>query len=115
MTPGKTLLVATFAVALSTAALSTTSGYGTLLFLYVVLGAWSMVAAVTSPNFADTHHGAVWGVTLIVNVLAFLIPASVIWGLCRKRWPVAGSVVLCVWFVFYIAALFALFPATDGP
>jgi len=91
------------------------TGYGTVLFQVVVLGAWGIVAAVTSTTFADQHHGPMWFVALILNVTLFLLPALAIFYLSRNRWPRLGAVGLSVWAAFYLLALFVLFPATDGP
>lgn len=65
-------------VALSTLILPSVKGYGTVLFQTVVLGAWGILAATTSDQYADPHHAQVWTLALVLNVLMFLIPASLI-------------------------------------
>ncbi len=102
-------------VALSTAVLPSVTGYGTTLFQIVVLGAWSIVAHLSSGAFADQHQGPVWFVTLILNVVLFLVPALAVYVPGRKRLPMLTVVVLLSWLSFYLASLFFLSPATDGP
>lgn len=102
-------------VALSTLLLPWIKGYGTVLYQFVVLGAWGVVAAVTSGRYADLHHGPVWVVALLINVICFLVPAWLFWLAARRRWPSAVEVGIGLWCAFYIACLFILFPATDGP
>ena len=108
-------LAALLVVAASTALLPSISGYGTSLFQIVVLGGWSIVAAVTSGSFADLHHFPVWSVAAILNLGLFALPAFAIVLLTRKRRPLFGASLVAVWLVFYLACLFVLFPATDGP
>ena len=115
LTPAKTLIATAGAVGASTALLPSISGYGTLLFQLVALGGWGIVAAITSDAFADAHHSWVWSVAFVLNLLLFLVPASIIWLYGRRRWPFACSMVLAGWCLFYLASLFVLFPATDGP
>ncbi len=102
-------------VGLSTLKLSTISGYGTVLFQIVALGAWGVVASVTSEVFADQNNTIVWVTALVINVFLFVIPAIAFWLVLKKRWPLIYVGVLLVWFLFYLSALFFLFPATDGP
>jgi hypothetical protein len=113
--PTKVLLVAVGLVGASTAILPTVGGYGTILFQVVALGAWGIVAAVTSGLYADTHHPVVWSVAFFLNVVLFIVPAGIIWLAGRRRWPVGSSAVISAWCAFYLASLFLLFPATDGP
>src|SRR5947208_3374105 len=94
--PTKILLATAGLVGASTAVLPSVTGYGTILFQVVALGAWGIVAAVTSGLYADTHH-------------------PVIWLSGRRRWTSGSSVVILAWCTFYLASLFWLFPATDGP
>jgi hypothetical protein len=109
------LLVTSGAVGASTAFLPAVGGYGTVLFQLVALNAWGIVAALTSQAYADRSPGSIWLVALFLNVVLFLVPAIAMWLITRKRWPKAGNVMLMVWCVLYLAALFVLFPATDGP
>ena len=114
-TPTKVLLAAAGAVGASTGALPSVTGYGTVLFQVVALGAWGLVAAATSGMFADTHRPVVWSVAFLLNVLLFVVPAGLIRLASRKRWPIGSSITILAWCVFYLASLFWLFPATDGP
>jgi hypothetical protein len=113
--PKSVLLFTAGAVGASTVFLPSVTGYGTVLFQAVALGAWGIVAALTSGKYADLHHAPVWSAAFILNLILFLIPALIIWIVFRNRSPKACSSALLVWFVFYIASLFFLFPATDGP
>jgi hypothetical protein len=109
------LLLCGAVVAVSTLLLPWVRGYGTIQYQMVVLGAWGVVAAITSGRFADLHHGPVWAVALLINVLCFLLPAGLFFLAARRRWPGAVGVGIGLWCVFYLACLFILFPATDGP
>jgi hypothetical protein len=102
-------------VAGSTAGLPYVTGYGTGLFQLVVLGAWSIIAHLSSGMFADQHHGVLWAVAFLLNIFCFAVVALPLWLLTRKRFPRWGSIFLICWTVFYVAMLFILFPATDGP
>lgn len=113
--PTKILMATAGAVGASTALLPSITGYGTVLFQLVVLGAWAIVARVASGAYADTHHAPVWILALVINVFLFLVPAATVWLLSRRRWPVACSIALVAWCGFYLASLLVLFPATDGP
>ena len=109
------ILAAMAVVATSTILLPEVTGYGTVLYQYVVLGAWQVVAMTSSGTFADQHHSALWAVALILNVLLFLTPVVVVGAIALNRWPRTFRVCLILWTVFYLCALFFLFPATDGP
>ena len=111
----KAYLASSAAVAASTFALPSATGYGTNLSQIVVLSAWSLIALVTSGEFADNHHVIVWLLAGLINVFLFSIPAAVAYALLRNRNSVVCIAVLMVWLVFYLACLFVLFPATDGP
>src|SRR5712691_11253300 len=106
ISPTKVLWATTGAVGASTAILPAIAGYGTNLFQVVVLGAWGVVAALTSDVYADTHHGPLWLVALLLNLVLFLIPGVVIWLVCRRRWPTTCSGAIAVWCCFYLACLF---------
>jgi len=108
-------LVAALVVLISTAALPFITGYGTNLFQVVALGALSLVASLTSNKFADLGHWAVWLVAGILNVVLFSIPAFVLFFATRKRPGVFFALPVSLWLMFYLACLFVLFPATDGP
>jgi hypothetical protein len=115
LSPNRTLLTSLGVVAASTIALPWVGGYGTILFQVIVLGAWALLAKITSQQYADLHHAPLWALALIFNIVAFAIPATLVWALTRTRWPRASSYLMLSWCAFYIAALFVLFPATDGP
>jgi hypothetical protein len=111
----KAIITSGAIAAASTAGLAGVRGYGTVLFQTVVLGAWSIVAHFTSDLFADQHHGIVWIVALLLNTLGFAIVGMPIWLISRSRLPKSGPVLLICWTVLYLAMLFIVFPATDGP
>jgi hypothetical protein len=108
-------LICTIVVAASTIVLPTVGGYGTVIFQIVVLGAWGILAAVRSGQYADFHHGQLLSSALALNVLIFLIPAAILWLITRRKWPAPGAVVITVWCALYLSFLFFLVPATDGP
>lgn len=113
-TPKQILLGATGAVAASTALLPALTGYGTALYQAVALVSWAIVARVVSSRFADQHDAVVWIVAVVVNGLFFFAPAWLTYAATRTRWPRVGIAMLIAWCLFYLAALFYLFPATDG-
>jgi len=77
--------------------------------------AWSRVAAATSGVFADHHHEVVWPAALLLDLAAYGLPAILL-RLCVKRATILVRVgVVSVWTAFYLASLFVLFPAPDGP
>lgn len=115
ITPNAVLVSTTSIVGLSTSLLPSITGYGTVLFQIIVLGAWRIVAGLTSGEFADHHHGPVWFTALLLNLAVFLVPAIAGWLLLRRRVPALCSVVVSCWCLFYLASLFILFRATDGP
>ena len=115
LSPTRTLWVSSLLVAASTLALPFVSGYGTTLSQTVVLGAWSIVAAITSDAFADLHKPLVWLVAVVLNVLLFLVPAAAILLATRGVRVAIRTVALLGWLVLYVASLFVLFEATDGP
>ena len=102
-------------VVASTVGLARVTSYGTILYQLVVLGAWTILAKLTSGVYAHTHLPVLWIVTSATNLMVFLIPEAVIWFSTRKRWPVICFIATCVWCGFYLLSLFWLFPATDGP
>ena len=114
-TADKVFLISSGAVALSTAGLPYVTGYGTRLFQLVLLGAWYLLAHLSSGMFADQHHAILYVVALFLNLVVFLVVAFPVWVLCRNRGPRSGSFVIASWVVLYLAMLFVLFPATDGP
>ena len=114
-TPRRVLLTSAAVVGASTALLPSVTGYGTVLFQLVALGAWSIVAQLSSGRFADLHHGPVWAVAFCLNLTLFLIVAVPIYRFTRGRVPLAGVIALASWMLFYLGCLFVLFPATDGP
>ena len=115
LTPSRMFWASCVLIIGCSSALPFVGGYATNLFQTVVLGAWSIVASITSDAFADRHKVVVWLVAAALNVTLFSIPAVGVLVVTRGRWPIVGTVVLILWLLFYIASLFFLFPATDGP
>jgi hypothetical protein len=111
----KTATAATGVVALSTGALPFVTGYGTVLSQLVVLGAWSLVASATSGSFANHHHEVVWPVALLLNLLGYAAPMVLVRFCLKWTSPAVRVGWIIVWTVLYLASLFVLFPATDGP
>ena len=112
--PDRAILLAALVVAASTALLAWVGGYGTVLYQVVTLGSWAILSAATSDQYADSHHGALWTIALIVNLLIFLAPATLLWLTTRRRWPAVSAALLVAWCIFYLLCLFLLFPAPDG-
>ena len=102
-------------VAACTLLLPTVSGYGTVWSQWLQLGAWTIVAKFTASNFADLHRNWVEGLTIVLSVVAFAIPAGFAWTAIGSQWPRLFRIVLIAWTIFYLAALFFLFPAFSGP
>jgi hypothetical protein len=69
----------------------------------------------SSGMFADQHHGPVWVVAFLLNILCFCTVAAPLWLVTRKRLPKLTMLFIICWTAFYLAMLFILFPATDGP
>jgi hypothetical protein len=115
LTPNCTLLLCVGVVAASTVVLPWVGGYGTVLFQLVALGAWGLLAAITSDVYADLHHGWLWLIALFLNLLFFLVPAVLWWLVTRRRWPSTASVGLVAWCAVYLSFLFIFWRATDGP
>ena len=113
--PKRTLLICAIVVGLSTFILPLVKGYGTDLNQLVVLGAWGILAAITSDQYADSHQAQVWTIALLLNLLIFLIPAGLLWLVTRRKWGPQGVVATAVWCAVYLSCLFWAFPATDGP
>ena len=107
------LLAVTLLVGLSTAAFPfvDASGGGTNLFVIVGVFGFSVAGAMTSFQYADTHHALGWCCALVLNLFFFLIPAAGIWRAARHRSQAWCSVAIIGWCVFYLASLFWLFPA----
>lgn len=114
-TPKQVLIGATAAVVVSTAFLPLVPGYGTNLGQGVALGGRALVARAASSVFADQHHGVVWGVAALLNGLLFFVPGWAIYAVTRRKRPGLGAGLLVAWCLFYLASLFWLFPALDGP
>lgn len=115
LSPTRTLLASIGVVAASTAVLPWVTGYGTDLFQIVVLGAATIVANLTSDAYVDRHHEAMWVVALLLNAALFAMPATLLWALTRAQWHRVSAYLLICWCAFYLASLFFLFPASDGP
>ena len=115
LTPLRVALAGILIVAFSSTVLPSVTGYGTRLFQLVAFGGLSVVAAITSESFAELHHLPVWSVAAVLNLGLFAVPAFAIVRLSRGHRPVVGVALVTAWLVFYLACLFVLFPATDGP
>jgi hypothetical protein len=111
----KAFLAVCAVVAGSTAGLPFVWGYGTVLFQLVVFSAWDVAAKLSSGTYADQHHELLWTIALFVNLLCFCIVAVPMWLATRKRLPRISVLSIIGWTVLYVAMLFVLFPATEGP
>ena len=109
------LLLCVVAVALSTIGLPYVSGFGTVLGQAVALGGWALLSAFSSNIFADQNHQFVWPIAVVLNVVLYSTVAIPVYFLFRRRSVAVTVGVLAVWLAFYLACLFVLFPATDGP
>jgi hypothetical protein len=114
-TTDKALAVCVAFVVAATVAFPQVSGYGTHLFQIVVIEAWAIVASLTSGAFADQHHGRLWLLASLLTIFGFSIIAIPVWIGSRKHLPNWGAFFIVCWTLFYVAMLFVLFPATDGP
>jgi hypothetical protein len=115
LTPSTVLLACACAVALATPVLFHVHGYGTILLQLVVLGAWGLLAAVSSGAYADHHYWLVMALAVVVNVVLFSVPAVAIVAATARRSPAIAKWAIAAFFAFYLLSLFILFPATDGP
>lgn len=115
LTPKQALIGATVTVAASTVLIPFVAGYGTVLYQAVAFMSWAIVAKVVSSRFADQHDAIVWVVAIVVNGLFFFLPAWIAYAMTRRSWPRVGVAILIAWCFFYLASLFYLFPASDGP
>ena len=111
----KAIITSGLIVMTSTRGLAAVRGWGTVLYQMVVLGAWSIVAHSTAGSFADQHHTIVWMVALLLNTLGFAIVGAPLWLISRSRLPRSGPILIICWTALYLAMLFVLFPAQDGP
>jgi hypothetical protein len=111
----RAFVLASIAVAVSTAAFPSVKSYGTVLLQIVAFTAWTLLERVTSGEYASHHHGVLWIVAALVNVFGFWILAVPLWALARKRSQSVALSALAGLCALYIASLFWLYPATDGP
>jgi hypothetical protein len=111
----RTFLLASMAVAVSTAAFPSVKGYGTVLFQIVAFTAWTLLERVTSGEYASQHHGVLWILAALVNVFGFWILGVPLWALVRNSSQSVALSALVGFCVLYIASLFWLYPATVGP
>ena len=109
------LLITGGLVAASTAALPLVAGFGTNLFQIVFFLGFGIVQALTSFDYADTHHAVAWCGAVIPNLTFYSLPAFGIWKASSKRSPTWRPAAILAWCLFYLASLFWLFPAADGP
>lgn len=115
VTPKHTLLLGITAAALATFGMPYVSGYGTVLAQVVGLGAWAILASISSGAFADQHHQILWPIAGVFNVTLFCLVAVPVYFVMRRRAPRSFVLFVVIWALFYIGSLFFLFPATDGP
>ena len=111
----RTLLAATALVAAASALLPVVGGYGTVLYQNVTLYGWHLAEIMTSNRFAYDHRAFSWSVAAVLSVLSFLLPAVAVLLVCKRRWQTIGAAVVATWCCVYIACLFLVFPATNGP
>jgi hypothetical protein len=113
--PTRMLLASTLVVALATILLPPPWMRGTLLFHVVFSGGCMLVAAVTSPYFAEGSKWLVLLAVMALNVALFLLPALPVYFALRRRAPILASVLTFVLLYFYVCCLFLLFPASTVP
>ena len=83
----------------------------TTLFVVLAYLGWGLVAVLTSAHFADQHLGRVLSAASVLSLLAFFVPAGLIWLATRSRLRSARIVVLCAWELAYLLLLYFAFPA----
>jgi hypothetical protein len=111
----KVFLSCSAVVAVSTVGLPYVMGYGTVLDQLVVFGAWAIIARLSSGMFVEHHHGYLWAVAFLLNMIGFCVVAVPLWLLSRYRLLKWGLFLSICWTAFWVAMLFLLFPATNGP
>jgi hypothetical protein len=103
------------AVGISAALLPVIHSYPTLLSLVIGLCAWAVIAFIKSGQFADGHFALVWVAAVLLHLISFSIPATMIWLGLRNRAPRTCSVLVGVWCLCYLGFLFIVLPASAGP
>jgi len=96
-------------VALSTGFLPFLQGCGTELSLSVILLAWYII------EYADENLLVYLAAPATINLLLFSLVALPLYFILRRRAPMAVSLALSAWLLFYLGCLLVLFPATDCP
>ncbi len=114
VTPKQALLCGIITAALATVGMPFITGYGTVLAQVVGLGAWALLASISSGVFADQHHEVLWPIAGALNIVLFSLVAVPVYIAIRRRAPGAFVLFVTLWALFYIGCLFFLFPATDG-
>jgi hypothetical protein len=89
--------------------------YPTVLSLVIGLCAWAVIAFTKSGQFADGHFALVWIAAVLLHLISFSIPATMIWLGLRNRAPRTCSVLVGVWCLCYLGFLFIFLPASAGP
>ena len=102
------------AVGISAALLPAIHSYPTVLSLVIGLCAWAVIAFIKSSQFADGYFALVWAAAVLLHIISFSIPATVIWLGLRNRAPRTCSVLLGVWCLCYLGLLFIFLPASAG-
>lgn len=105
----------TAVAAVSSVFLAVLGGYGTIHRQFVTLYGWSIAQAVSPAENAEPPLVLTMLFAGLLNVLVFLVPALIIWFVCRDKWPKVGRNLIVAWCVLFLATLFFLFPASDGP
>lgn len=111
----RAFVVTVLLVLCSSFLLANLPGYGTLLSQFLVLSGWGLISALTSPQFADTHPDWALLAAALLNTIVFVIPALLIRLLFRSRNALHGVSAMIIWLLVYMACVFLLFPARDGP
>jgi hypothetical protein len=65
--------------------------------------------------FAEHHDGYVWAVAFLLNMVGFSVVAVPLWLFSRYRLVKWVLFLNICWTAFWVAMLFLLFPATNGP
>ena len=106
----KILVAAACIVLASAAVIPLVNEYGAILSEVIIFWALDIVAAVTSFEYADTHHPRRVGGQPGLYLTLFLAPAMGAWFMLRKRWPLLWTVTIRRGAHSYVASWLWLFP-----
>ncbi len=87
----------------------------TSLALVVILTAHSVLTVFLSEHFLQRNMWAVLLGSAAVNAMIFSAVVFPFWMILRKKKKTLCSLLMLTFLLVYIALLFFLFPATDGP